>query len=169
MKFNIGAYADIKDGVIQASREGINWMLSGSTKPQHLNICVDNQTALRALCGGQCSVKEDLRACLEEIMALQQQGSSVKGQCTPLHMNIYKNDQSDTVANLGNKEPPYQHTKYIITRLRTRSRDFLKEQWIEGTPLSPNPSPVQREPSTRKAPEIPSNLDPKTSLPDHRL
>lgn len=134
---NIGPHADIIDAEVHAIHEAIKWIRTYEKRRDPLYICVDNQTALRALAGGQCSVRQDLRLCLEGIMALRQEGCSVKGQWTPSHMGIQGNEQADTLASQGHKEAPCNSTKCTITWLRMRARTNLMEKWALGCPNPP--------------------------------
>lgn len=67
---NIGQYGEIIDAEIHAVREGIDWMKVHEISTQ-LYIWAENQGVLKALGVRGCWVKEDIRTCLEGIMALQ--------------------------------------------------------------------------------------------------
>lgn len=72
-------------------------------------------------------------------MALRQKGCTVKGQWTPSHLGIYENEQADTLATQGGKEPPCPDPKCSITLLKSRSKTLLLEQWATGTPTPRTP------------------------------
>lgn len=111
---NIGPYADVLDAEIHIIREGINWIIGNNRVPACLHICVDNQQALRSLTGGKTRVNEDLKACLNGIMKLQQAGCSVKEQWTPFH-------------------------KCTITWTSIQSRKRLMNQWEKESADPPYP------------------------------
>lgn len=62
------------DAKVHAITEGVGWISNQSTWPMRIYVCVDNQTALKALSGGKCTVKEDLKQCQGGFMVLRQSG-----------------------------------------------------------------------------------------------
>lgn len=97
---NIGPNTHILNTKIHVIRGEIE-LIGSNLRPPTLNICADNQNVLVALTGSRCTVKEDLRICLEGIRTLQLAGSSVKGQWTPSYGGIRGNERGDKLAHLG--------------------------------------------------------------------
>lgn len=66
---------------------------------------MENQNALRALAGDPTSVRVYIAACLEDVKSLRQRGCKIKGTWTASQTDILRNEQEDTVAKEGTKDP----------------------------------------------------------------
>lgn len=141
----------ILDTEIHAIREGLGLIFTQGT-PQVLHICVDKRQALRIQGGGGCRVKVDLKECQNGIMTIQQAGCNVKGQWTPLHKGIPRNEHTDKLGDQAQKEPLSQHNTYTITWTAIKSRNHLRREWIRGPRIPHSPSPGKSTPTLASDP-----------------
>lgn len=139
-----------------------------ATQPSLLYIGVDNQTVFRALLGGQCYVRNDLKKCLDGVLGLQQEACSVKGPGTESHMAIAGNEQADKLANQRQNRPDCTDTNHTLTCLRLPAQRLLMDECTKINTQTPNPNPTASTRPTSPPPILPSDFCPTPSLRHNR-
>lgn len=145
----IGNRPDIEAREIPGIQEGVAELNARLTKDSEIDLCHDNQDALRALVGGLTAGREYVKECLKEALTLQQNRSRVLGKWTLSHKNIPGNKQVDKLAKMSLNSPVCTWTRTTLAWTRTRPHRRIIEQW--ATPA--NPEPVTKPfPPTAKMP-----------------